>query len=69
MGVADTLQRIPRIIVFLTITLFRLNPRMNKNSDYQLTIEAGKAERHYWMDLWRYRELCYILAWRDIAVR
>ena len=34
-----------------------------------LVIEAGKAERHYWMDLWRYRELFYILAWRDILVR
>jgi lipopolysaccharide transport system permease protein len=42
---------------------------MNKNVNCQLTIEAGKAERHYWMDLWRYRELFYILAWRDIAVR
>ncbi|MCF6203660.1 MAG: ABC transporter permease, partial [Methylococcaceae bacterium] len=36
---------------------------------FQFTIEAGKAERHYWIDLWRYRELFYILAWRDIAVR
>ena len=34
-----------------------------------LVIEAGKAERHYWIDLWRYRELFYILAWRDILVR
>ena len=36
---------------------------------FQFTIESGKAERHYWMDLWRYRELFYILAWRDIAVQ
>ena len=36
---------------------------------FEFTIEAGKSERHYWMDLWRYRELFYILAWRDIAVR
>jgi len=42
---------------------------MSENTNYQLTIEAGKAERHYWMDIWRYRELFYILAWRDIAVR
>jgi lipopolysaccharide transport system permease protein len=42
---------------------------MSENADFQFTIEAGKAERHYWMDLWRYRELFYILAWRDIAVR
>jgi lipopolysaccharide transport system permease protein len=35
----------------------------------ELIIEAGRAERHYWMDLWRYRELFYFLAWRDILVR
>src|SRR5437868_7164846 len=36
---------------------------------YELIIEAGRAERHYWLDLWRYRELFQVLAWRDIAVR
>jgi lipopolysaccharide transport system permease protein len=35
----------------------------------ELVIEAGKAERHYWKDLWRYRGLFYFLAWRDILVR
>ena len=34
-----------------------------------LVLEAGRAERHYWLDLWRYRELFAILAWRDLAVR
>ena len=34
-----------------------------------LVIEAGRTERHYWRDLWRYRELFYFLAWRDILVR
>jgi lipopolysaccharide transport system permease protein len=34
-----------------------------------LTIEAGRAERHYWKDLWRYRELFFFLSWRDILVR
>jgi lipopolysaccharide transport system permease protein len=40
-------------------------------STYQATlvIEAGRAERHYWRDLWRYRELFFFLAWRDILVR
>ena len=32
-------------------------------------IEAGRAERNYWADLWRYRELFAILAWRDVSVR
>ena len=35
----------------------------------QLEIHAGRAERNYWYDLWRYRELFYFLAWRDILVR
>jgi len=34
-----------------------------------LIIEPGLAERHYWRDLWRYRELFLVLAWRDVAVR
>jgi lipopolysaccharide transport system permease protein len=34
-----------------------------------LIIEPGLAERHYWRDLWRYRELFYVLASRDISVR
>ena len=35
----------------------------------ELIIEAGRSERHYWRDLWRYRELFVFLAWRDIIVR
>jgi lipopolysaccharide transport system permease protein len=38
-------------------------------AEYTLTIEAGLAERQYWRDLWRYRELFYVLAWRDVSVR
>lgn len=34
-----------------------------------LVIEPGLAEKHYWRDLWRYRELFLVLAWRDVAVR
>jgi len=34
-----------------------------------LVIEAGRPERHYWLDLWRYRELFRVLAWRDLSVR
>jgi lipopolysaccharide transport system permease protein len=36
---------------------------------YELIIEAGATERNYWKDLWRYRELFYILSWRDLKVR
>ena len=34
-----------------------------------VVIEAGQSERHYWVDLWRYRELFRVLAWRDLSVR
>lgn len=36
---------------------------------YELVLEAGRAEKHYWADLWRYRELFQVLAWRDVSVR
>ena len=38
-------------------------------SKHELVLEPGRAERQYWRDLWHYRELFYILAWRDISVR
>lgn len=34
-----------------------------------LTLEAGRADRYYWRDIWRYRELFYVLSWRDITVK
>jgi lipopolysaccharide transport system permease protein len=34
-----------------------------------IIIEPGRRERHYWHDLWRYRELFRVLAWRDVLVR
>jgi lipopolysaccharide transport system permease protein len=41
----------------------------NTISPPELIIEAGRTEKQYWKDLWRYRELFYFLAWRDILVR
>ena len=35
----------------------------------EIVIEAGRADHHYWRDLWQYRELFRVLAWRDVAVR
>ncbi len=35
----------------------------------EIVIETGRIEQQYWRDLWRYRELFYFLAWRDILVR
>ena len=42
---------------------------MKSVSEHYLIIEAGRSERQYWKDIWRYRELFYFLAWRDILVR
>ncbi len=42
---------------------------MNSSSPETLVIQAGRAEQHYWRDLWRFRELLGFLAWRDIKVR
>jgi len=39
------------------------------NNDHEIIIEPGKVIKQYWRDLWRYRELFYFLAWRDILVR
>src|SRR6187402_826744 len=36
---------------------------------FEVFIEPGRSETNYWKDLWRYRELFYILSWRDIKVR
>lgn len=43
-----------------------LDPEMHES---ELIIEAGRTERQYWRDLWRYRELFYFLALRDVLVR
>ncbi len=42
---------------------------MHTSSKYFYIIEAGKSGKNYWKDLWRYRELFYFFAWRDILVR
>ena len=36
---------------------------------FEIFIEPGRSEKNYWKDLWRYRELFYILSWRDLKVR
>jgi lipopolysaccharide transport system permease protein len=34
-----------------------------------MVIEPGRSEKNYWRDLLNYRELFFILAWRDVTVR
>ena len=51
-------------------------PRLGVPSDgvtrhraWRIVLEPNHVSRNYWADLWRYRELFYFLAWRDILVR
>ncbi|MGD9614960.1 MAG: ABC transporter permease [Alphaproteobacteria bacterium] len=46
-----------------------MSERPLPGSERVLVLEPGHAERHYWRDIWAYRELFAMLAWRDIAVR
>ena len=42
---------------------------LNNKNQFTLVIQAGQSSRHYWKELWRYRELFFFLVWRDILVR
>ncbi|MCX6557973.1 MAG: ABC transporter permease [Candidatus Aminicenantes bacterium] len=44
---------------------------MNKRSaePFDLIIEPKQSVRHFWRDLWEYRELFYFLSWRDVLVQ
>jgi homopolymeric O-antigen transport system permease protein len=49
--------------------LLKLRMLTLQQMDPIIVIEAGRGQRHYWLDLWRYRELFQVLAWRDLSVR
>ena len=59
---ADAVLLVPLLTATDFVDMANEKPR-------ELIIEAGRAEQQYWRDLWSYRELFYILAWRDILVR
>jgi lipopolysaccharide transport system permease protein len=42
---------------------------LRSNCRHVLVLEPGRADRYYWQDIWVYRELFWILAWRDVTVR
>lgn len=45
-----------------------MTEKANTN-DFDLIIEPGHTKKNYWNDIWKYRELFFFLAWRDILVR
>jgi lipopolysaccharide transport system permease protein len=46
-----------------------MSNKINENKTWDLILESGKTNNNYFKDLWLYRELFYILSWRDIKVR
>ena len=42
---------------------------MSHSNEFDLVIKPGAIEKNYWQDIWRFRELFYILTWRDLKVR
>lgn len=51
------------------MTLSPLEKNNSPREETVLILEPGRVEKNYWADLWRYRELFLILAWRDVSVR
>lgn len=41
----------------------------NSEEHYDLVIKATKNRSSYWKEIWEYKDLLYILVWRDIKVR
>jgi lipopolysaccharide transport system permease protein len=48
---------------------FGVERKLVVRMDKVTIIAPGLAEKYYWRDLWRYRELFLVLAWRDVSVR
>ena len=46
-----------------------MSQNIDKQESWDLILKVGSSEKNYWKDLWRFRELFYILSWRDIKVR
>jgi len=53
----------------MSLTVFPAAAASRLPEEPLIVLEPGRADKNYWTDLWRYRELFLILAWRDIAVR
>ena len=51
------------------VAMIMISSFQSHNVEPVLIIEPGRTEKNYWTDLWRYRELFLVLAWRDLSVR
>ncbi len=46
-----------------------MDSKLPRSAQIEIVLEAGRAEKNYWRDLWGYRDLFHVLAWRDVSVR
>lgn len=74
MGTNSCACKIAKLLVVLLATSLNITKISTVSEQIQgaarvLVLEPGRADKHYWRDLWGYRELFAILAWRDVAVR
>ena len=44
-------------------------PSSERGREFEIVIEPRRVDKEYWKDLWRYRELFFFIAWRDVLVR
>lgn len=58
-----------RAVVYLVVTPPNIQQPSLEAGPGETILEAGRSEQNYWRDVWQYRELFQVLAWRDVAVR
>jgi lipopolysaccharide transport system permease protein len=46
-----------------------VNTDQSATPAFSLIIEPRHAEKNYWRDVWKFREIALFLAWRDLLVR
>lgn len=63
------MQVLPKGVTLTSMLIPEESINYSSSSSRCIVIEAGRTERHYWFDVWRYRELLQMLAMRDILVR
>lgn len=56
-------------MVYLVVTSPNIQQPSLDAGPGETILEAGRSEQNYWRDVWQYRELFQVLAWRDVAVR
>ena len=59
----------PEVPVLTIIDLGIVREVKINGDEIEIIITPTSVEKNYWRDHWRFRELFYILSWRDLKVR